>query len=178
MVRTRFSSAVPSSRGQDLALSPLRGEFDSLWDYAHLHSLVAQRKSRRLLTVRLLVRIQPGEHEKTRLESGLVVPSGQHCSVAVNRWTAVDRNHRHNDPDVLMHQSPSGRWGLPYKQNVVGFNSHLVHAPRGCWSESPEMLGVSDPIRTCGQAAKAPSSHGGNQRFESSHVHCACSSKD
>lgn len=26
-----------------------------------------------------------------------------------------------------MHQSPSGRWGLPYKQNVVGFNSHLVY---------------------------------------------------
>ena len=26
-----------------------------------------------------------------------------------------------------MHQSPSGWWGLPYKQGEVGFNSHLVH---------------------------------------------------
>ena len=79
--------------------------FESGRLYAHFHSLVAQRKSRRLLTVRLLVRIQPGEREKTRLESGLVVPSGQHCSVAVNRWTAVGRAHRHIDPDVLTHQS-------------------------------------------------------------------------
>ena len=154
MVRTRFSSAVPSSRGQDLALSPLRGEFDSLWDYAHLHSLVAQRKSRRLLTVRLLVRIQPGEHEKTRLESGLVVPSGQHCSVAVNRWTAVDHNHRHNDPGVLMHQSPSGRWGLPYKQNVVGFNSHLAHGskvPKGCGQPHvvPKHLATDETAQLC-----------------------------